>query len=64
MPGVPPALEEVIRRCLRKQPAERFTSAEELDRALADCELGDAWTESEARAWWLPIAPSQSNQTA
>lgn len=32
--GVPPALDEVVLRCLRKDPADRFASARELRRAL------------------------------
>jgi TolB-like protein/Flp pilus assembly protein TadD len=31
---VPPALDDVIARCLRKEPSERFDSAEELAKAL------------------------------
>ena len=34
IPGVPVELEEVVQRCLRKQPAERFPSASELALAL------------------------------
>ena len=33
---VDPGLAEVIHRCLRRDPAERFASAEELEAALAD----------------------------
>jgi serine/threonine-protein kinase len=50
--GVPADLEALLGRCLAKQPAERFASAEELDHALDECGLADAWTESEAFAWW------------
>jgi serine/threonine-protein kinase len=53
--GVPAALEAVIRRCLAKQPAERYASAEELDRDLDGCGVED-WTEAEARAWWRTVA--------
>jgi eukaryotic-like serine/threonine-protein kinase len=62
--GVPPALEEVLRRCMLKQPTERYPSAEELDHALAGCGLGEAWTEAEARSWWLTTAAAESDQTA
>ena len=55
--GVPAALEAIVRRCLAKQPEDRFASAEELDRALAGCGLADAWTETEARSWWNATAP-------
>ena len=33
-PGVPPALDRVVRRCLEKKPAERFQSARDLGFAL------------------------------
>ncbi|HEX6271725.1 MAG TPA: protein kinase [Polyangiaceae bacterium] len=33
--GVPEALRAIIRRCLRKKPAERYASVDELDAALA-----------------------------
>jgi serine/threonine protein kinase len=34
-PGVPPLLADVVRRCMRKQPGDRFGDCEELRRALA-----------------------------
>jgi serine/threonine-protein kinase len=36
-PAVPAALADVVARCLAKEPADRFASAAELDRALAAC---------------------------
>jgi hypothetical protein len=48
---VPPALDAIIGRCLRKQPSERFASAA----ALADelhAIVCDDWSESAASAWW------------
>jgi serine/threonine-protein kinase len=61
--GVPAALEAVIRRCLAKQPSERYASAEELDRDLDACGV-EEWTEAEARAWWATAAaPSTADKT-
>lgn len=34
--GIPPWLDRVVEKCLRKQPAERYQTAEELRQALAD----------------------------
>jgi eukaryotic-like serine/threonine-protein kinase len=50
-PDVPDALEAIVARCLRKDPAERFASAEELRGAIADISRGPA-IESQ------PAAPS------
>lgn len=47
---VPAALEEVILRCLAKDPAQRFASAAELDRALEACASG--WSQKDARVFW------------
>lgn len=45
-------LQAVVLRCLAKEPAERFPSARDLERALAACPLARTWTEEDAEHWW------------
>lgn len=45
--GLPPAFEAVVRKCLSKKPADRFSTASELDAALAEVERGLAGARSE-----------------
>ena len=51
-PEVPEELQAIVLRCLAKDPAERFASAENLESALADCPMVGSWTEAEAACWW------------
>src|SRR5262249_33453483 len=51
-PEVPADFEAVVLRCLAKQPSERFPDALSVERALADCQSADQWTEEEAANWW------------
>jgi serine/threonine-protein kinase len=51
-PDVPEELEAVVLRCLAKDPAARFPSAQALDAALAGCHAAGQWTEEDAAAWW------------
>ena len=49
---VPADLENVILRCLAKNPEERFADVESLEKALAHCECADKWDEQRAAVWW------------
>jgi len=48
---VPPALDDVILRCLAKSPQDRPQSALDLSRLLAAIEV-EPWTEEMAARWW------------
>jgi serine/threonine-protein kinase len=50
--SVPADLEELLLRCLRKDPGERPASALELRRELLACTDAGAWTHARAAAWW------------
>ena len=49
---VPPELEEIVLRCLEKSPERRYSSAAELERALASCAAAADWSPDRARSWW------------
>lgn len=49
---VPLELEDIVMRCLSKDPAERPSDAAELGRLFDKCQLPLAWTDLRAREWW------------
>jgi serine/threonine-protein kinase len=49
---VPADLQEVILRCLEKDPDRRYQDATTLDKALAACECAGEWTPERAEDWW------------
>jgi Tol biopolymer transport system component len=57
--GVSTALERVVRRCLEKQPAERFQSARDLAFAV-DNAAGGTSAPTERRRWAGAAAPARS----
>ena len=58
-PGIPDDLEHVILKCLAKTPSDRYSDATDLERALAQCEIAEAWTVERAEAWWAEHSPEQ-----
>jgi serine/threonine-protein kinase len=54
---VAPELDRVVLACLAKRPEDRPASAVELDRMLAEIEVGP-WSEEEATRWWRTHQPA------
>jgi serine/threonine-protein kinase len=64
-PEIPRDLEEVVLRCLSKNPAERYASVEELRDALDACASAHDWGPRQADAWWAShTATPQANANA
>jgi len=51
-PEVPADLQGVVLRCLEKDRERRFQDITALDHALAGCQPGEPWTETQAADWW------------
>ena len=51
-PDVPIELEEIILRCLEKQPEDRVQDTGSLRQMLEDISLTDQWSSSIAADWW------------
>jgi serine/threonine-protein kinase len=63
-PGIPTDLDQVILRCLSKQPDERFADALMLEKALAACHDADQWTDADAARWWQATDMGQTLEAA
>lgn len=51
-PDIPPALEQIVLRCLAKNPKDRFPDAQTLEQALIECPGIERWTDADAARWW------------
>ena len=65
---IPAAVEQVIMRCLKKDPADRPQTADELSRAFAACDTVPVWDREKASRWWetyrpTPVAPGDRAKT-
>jgi serine/threonine-protein kinase len=49
---VPADLQQVILRCLEKDPNRRYQDAVSLEKAFAACEIANPWTPERAEEWW------------
>jgi eukaryotic-like serine/threonine-protein kinase len=49
---LPTDLEDVILRCLEKDPAKRYANAEALAEALDACDAAEEWSDALAVGWW------------
>ncbi len=49
---VSPDLEQLILRCLSKDPADRYDDGEALLEAFEACGIDEAWAQVHARKWW------------
>ncbi len=55
--GLPYDLEQIVLRCLQKQPDDRFDCVDDLRHALQFCQDAGLWTTERAAAWWAEFAP-------
>jgi serine/threonine-protein kinase len=56
-PGIGSDLEEVVLRCLEKDSAKRFQSAEAFLERLSGCADSSLWTAQNAVQWWQTNGP-------
>jgi eukaryotic-like serine/threonine-protein kinase len=51
--SIPEDLDQIIRKCLAKEPTDRPESAEALAVQLSKCNIGEEWSNHMAKQWWL-----------
>jgi serine/threonine-protein kinase len=51
-PSVSTELEEIVMRCLEKDPDHRFQDVASLQRALKEATFGELWSSELAAEWW------------
>jgi serine/threonine-protein kinase len=55
---VPEELDDILLKCLEKDPANRFQKAEELSYALSDCSVSEIWDSARTERWWATHLPA------
>lgn len=54
--NIPQDLEQIILRCLAKDPRDRYETIDDLRAALRACSEFGTWNETRSRQWWLAHA--------
>lgn len=54
---IPDELDALVMKCLEKEPADRFQTAEEVKETLLAVPLSERWSQVKARDWWALHAP-------
>lgn len=55
IPGCPEPLEHILKKCLRKNPEERFENSRQLERSLCRLKRKLAWERKRIRFWWAVL---------
>ncbi len=61
---VPQLLDDIVMRCLEKDPSKRFQSAEELSAALAAIHFERPWDAVCAKEWWELHGPAEEDMSS
>ena len=56
---IPDALDQLVLKCLEKDPAHRPQTVDRLAELLAECDIGEPWTEEQGRNWWEKHLPDR-----
>ena len=56
---IPPDLDAIVMKCLEKEPADRFQTAQELATALRAVDVERRWGQQRAQEWWSLHAPDR-----
>ncbi|TNF73082.1 MAG: serine/threonine protein kinase [Acidobacteria bacterium] len=59
---VPKELEEIVMKCLEKDPADRFQSAVDLAEAIASSSAAGSWSQRQALDWWELHKPGEDDE--
>jgi serine/threonine-protein kinase len=49
---IPADLEQIVLRCLAKNPADRYQDVLALRQALSECSVAGSWSHGDAAKWW------------
>ncbi len=62
--AVPREMDDILLKCLEKNPADRFRSARELSAALSACPVPRVWDSARAEEWWRGHVPAKQGPGA